>query len=319
MMATGIKGVSLQGLSVPPIALGTWAWGTGFNGSKMIFGSPVDPQELERVYARAAEAGLTFWDTAEIYGKGSAEKLLGGFSRKHGEAVFSTKFFPMATSRKGSLAATLKKSCKNLGVDGIDVYWIHVPQNVEKWTKELVPLMKSGKIRVAGVSNHSLEQIAEARAILESEGLRLGAVQSHFSLLYRHHEKDGVVAYCRENGLVFFSYMVLEQGALTGRYSKDKPLPGGVRGKRYTPGLLASIEPLMAELSRLAQAHGADIPAVAIAWAIAKGTLPIIGVTKQHHLESPLMALGLELGAGEMQRLDDIADQIDVPVKGFWE
>ncbi len=89
-----------------------------------------------------------------------------------------------------------------------------------QWVKELIPLAKSGKIGKIGLSNHNLAEIKEAQEILASEGLKISAIQNHFSILNRSSEDSGILDYCKQNGMIFFSYMVLEQGALTGRYTK---------------------------------------------------------------------------------------------------
>ncbi|WP_217622434.1 aldo/keto reductase [Paenibacillus agri] len=90
---------------------------------------------------------------------------------------------------KSKLRKTLDKSLIRLGVSSADIYWIHNPKDVVKWTKELIPLMKRGLIKHAGVSNHNLEEIKVAARILEKEGLQLSAVQNHYSLLYRASEE----------------------------------------------------------------------------------------------------------------------------------
>ena len=92
---------------------------------------------------------------------------------------------------------------------------------------DLIPLAKSGQIKTIGVSNHNLVEIKRANEILAAEGLKISAVQNHYSLLHRSSERAGILDYCKENGITFYSYMVLEQGALTGRYHETNPFPEG--------------------------------------------------------------------------------------------
>lgn len=100
----------------------------------------------------------------------------------------------------------------NLGLDYIDMYWIHNPMDVERWTPGLIPLLQSGKVRKVGVSNHNIKEIRRANEILGKAGFRVSAVQNHFSLLYRSSERGGVLDYCKQNSIQFWAYMVLEQG-----------------------------------------------------------------------------------------------------------
>ena len=135
-------------------------------------------------------------------------------------------------------------SMERLGTDYIDIYWIHNPADVERWTPGLVSLVKSGKVRQVGVSNHNLAQIKRAEEILSKEGVHVSAIQNHYSLLYRSSEDAGILDYCKEKGIDFYAYMVLEQGALSGKYNTKNPLPeGSQRGDTYNP-ILSQLEKL---------------------------------------------------------------------------
>ncbi len=128
---------------------------------------------------------------------------------------------------------------------------------VEKWTPDLIPLVKSGQIKAIGVSNHNLAEMKRANEILAGEGLKISAVQNHFSLLHRSSERAGIIDYCKENGITFYAYMVLEQGALTGKYNKNNPFPDGTgRGDSYNPHL-AEIEVLVDELKKIGKKYNA--------------------------------------------------------------
>jgi aryl-alcohol dehydrogenase-like predicted oxidoreductase len=108
-----------------------------------------------------------------------------------------------------------------------DLYWIHNPADVERWTRDLIPLLRSEKVKHVGVSNHNLSEIELANRILEETGFAVDAVQGHYSLLYRGHVHAGILNYCRSHGIPFVAYIVLEQGALSGKYSPETPLPEG--------------------------------------------------------------------------------------------
>ncbi|MFJ7998413.1 aldo/keto reductase [Streptomyces sp. NPDC096310] len=141
----------------------------------------------------------------------------------------------------------------------------------------MIPLLESGKVRHVGVSNHNTEEIARADEILGAAGFRVEVVQNHYSLLYRSSEKAGVLDHCREHGITFFSYMVLEQGALAGRYGPENPVPEGTSRADVYNDVLPQLRALTDRLAALGQAQDASAADVATAWAIAKGTSPATG------------------------------------------
>lgn len=230
---------------LPKIALGAWSWGAGAAGGDQVFGNHLFEKDLQPVFEKAMECGLTLWDTAAVYGEGSSERILGSFVKdiRREDVIISTKFTPqIASDSESAMQDMLNGSKERLHADVIDVYWIHNPMDVERWTPDLIPLAKSGQIKSIGVSNHNLEEIKRVNEILATEGLKISAVQNHFSLLHRSSERAGILDYCKENGINFYAYMVLEQGALTGRYNKEQPFPAGTgRGDSYNPHL-AEIE-----------------------------------------------------------------------------
>ena len=190
---------------------------------------------------------------------------------------------------------------------------------MEKWTPYLIPLVKSGKVKRIGVSNHNLAQIKRAEEILSKEGVHIFAVQNHYSLLYRSSEKAGILDYCKENGIDFWAYMVLEQGALSGKYDTAHPLPAGSqRGETYNP-LLPQIEKLVAVMRTVGNKYGITPAQVALTWAIAKGTTPIIGVTKPSQVQDALQATKVFLTADEMKALEEAAESTGVDTRGSWE
>ena len=253
---------------------------------------------------------------------GASEKILGEFVKqyKREDLIISTKFTPQIVGAFGNnVSEMFDFSSQNLHTDYMDIYWIHNPADVETWTPQLLPLLKSGKVKSVGVSNHNLGQIKRANEILGSEGFKVSAVQNHFSLLYRSSEDAGILDYCKENGIIFFAYMVLEQGALSGKYDTQHPLPAGSqRGETYNP-LLPQIENLISAMKVMSEKHGVGVPQIAVAWAIAKGTTPIIGVTKPQHVTDAALAAQVNLSAEEVQELENIARESGVDTRGSWE
>ena len=304
------------------IALGTWAWGAGAFGGDAVFGSKTDVENLKPVFDAAMKAGLNLWDTATVYGMGESEKILGQLAAqyKRGEVQISTKFTPqIAEIYENSVEKMAEASIERMGCDFIDIYWIHNPMDVERWTPGLIPLLKSGKVKRVGVSNHNIAEIRRANEILGEAGFKVSAVQNHFSLLYRSSEKGGVLDYCKQNGIEFWAYMVFEQGALSGKYNKENPLPAeSDRGKKYNP-VLEQLEALTAEMTFIGQKYGASCSQIGIAWAIAKGTLPIIGATKERHVVEAAEAARIKLTAEEVSVLEALADATGIDTRGGWE
>ena len=274
------------------------------------------------VFDAAMKAGLNLWDTATVYGMGESEKILGTFvaGEKRETVEVSTKFTPqLAEVYENSVEKMALASIERMGCDYIDIYWIHNPMDVERWTPGLIPLLQSGKVKRVGVSNHNIKEIQRANEILSEAGFKVSAVQNHFSLLYRSSEKGGVLDYCKENGIEFWAYMVLEQGALSGKYNKENPLPEeSDRGKKYNP-VLPQLEALTNEMTAIGQKYGASCSQIGIAWAIAKGTLPIIGATKERHVIEAAEAAKIELTAEEITRLEQLADATGIDTRGGWE
>ena len=304
------------------IALGTWAWGAGAFGGDSVFGNKTDEDTLRPVFEAAMKAGLNLWDTATVYGMGESERILGTFVRdqKREDVLVSTKFTPqIAEMYENSVENMAEASMERMGLDFIDIYWIHNPMDVERWTPGLVPLLKSGRVKRVGVSNHNLDEIRRANDILAKAGFKITAVQNHYSLLYRSSEKAGILDYCKENGIQFWAYMVLEQGALSGKYNKENPLPAeSDRGKRYN-SVLDKLEALTKGMKDIGEKHGISCSQVGIAWAVAKGTLPLIGATKERHVLEAADAAKIRLSDEEVERLERLADATGVDTRGEWE
>lgn len=307
---------------MPKIAMGAWSWGAGVAGGDQVFGNHLEEKDLKPIFAAAMEQGLNLWDTATVYGMGASEDILGSFIRQSNkdEVIVSTKFTPqIAGMYEDSMEKMADASCERLGIEVIDLYWIHNPADVERWTPELISLLKSGKVKEVGVSNHNLAEIKRVNEILGEQGFKISAVQNHFSLLNRSSESSGILEYCRENGITFFAYMVLEQGALSGKYDTKHPFPeGSDRAKTYNP-VLAQLEELTAAMAEIGQKHDLSVAQVGTAWAVSKGVLPIIGVTKVRHVEDAAKAAGVTMSEAEISHLEALADKANVNTIREWE
>ena len=236
------------------------------------------------------------------------------------QVILSTKFTPqIASDSPETMQEMLDGSKARLHADVMDAYWIHNPMDVEKWTPKLIPLAQSGQIKTIGVSNHNLAEIKRANEILGAAGLKVSAVQNHFSLLHRSSERAGILDYCKENGITFYAYMVLEQGALSGKYDTAHPFPeGSDRARCYGP-VLPQLEKLIEKMRQIGGKYDASPAQVAAAWAIAKGTLPIIGVTKVEQVEAAAKAAEIVLTAEEVSELETLGDAANINTLREWE
>lgn len=306
---------------LPSVAIGTWSWGAGFAGGDQVFGNHLNENDLKTVVDSAMKSGLNLWDTAYAYGAGASEQILGDllkpYQRK--DYLLSTKFTPQMAQGDNAMADMLEGSLKRLDTDYIDIYWIHNPADVEKWTPNLIPLVKSGKIKRVGVSNHNLEQLKRVNEILNKKGIKVSAVQNHFSLLYRSSEQAGLLKYCQDNGIDFFAYMVLEQGALSGRYNTQNPMPvGSQRAETYNK-VLPKLEKLTAAMTEIGQAQDASVAEVATAYAMAKGTIPIVGVTKEKYIADEVKSAQVKLTKADISRLETLASETGIDTQAAWE
>ena len=306
-------------IKLPKVALGAWAWGN--DGT---FGSGIDESDLRAIFDAAMSAGLNLWDTAYAYGMGTSEKalasLLEGLPRD--SYLVSDKLTPQCLDAGAAdpVRAMHDGQLALMGLDRFDIYWVHNTSEAPRWTRALAEFFEGrDDAPVIGVSNHNLAEIREADAILREHGLALGAVQNHLSLINRSSIDSGILDWCRDNDATFFSYMVLEQGALSGKYDTAHPMPAGsARAEAYNP-VLDRLEVLNAKLAEVAAAHGVGTAQVPVAWAIAKGTLPIVGVTKERHVSDAAAAASVELTDAEVAELEALADSLDINAVRFWE
>ena len=305
--------------NLPKIALGAWAWGN--DGT---FGNNLTAESLKPIFDTAMENGLNLWDTAYAYGMGTSEKVLAGFLEglPRESYLISDKFTPQCadTSSASAMKDMIEMQLGLMDLDRFDVYWIHNVSGAPKWTEELAKYFEGkDNVPLLGLSNHNLAEIKQANEILKAHGLKLSAVQNHYSLINRSSEDSGILEYCKENDIHFFAYMVLEQGALSGKYDTKHPMPeGSARAEIYNP-VLDKLEILNEELKKLADKYGVGMAQIPVAWAIAKGTLPIIGVTKENQVLDAVKAANISLTDEEVSSLEKIADSLELNVIRFWE
>ena len=291
--------------------LGAWQW-----GDRLIwqYGQNYGDEECRAAFEISLEAGIRFVDTAEVYGNGRSERLLGQFLKETDQPVLvATKYFPYPwrLTKKASIRA-LKGSLERIGVETVDLYQIHQPYSLipnDTLMEALAEAVKEGLTRTVGVSNYNQTQMLRAYSALARSNVPLAANQVTYSLLNRGVEKDGLLARCKELGVRLIAYSPIEKGLLTGKYSVENH-PPGIRGQRYG-GLLPKIGPLLKLMTEIGQEHGGKSKAqVALNWCICKGTLPIPGAKNTEQAQENAGALGWKLTEEEVAKLDEVSDAV---------
>lgn len=295
------------------MGIGTWQW-----GDRMMwgYGSGVySDEDLWEVFKYAIDCGVNFFDTAELYGLGRSESILGRFIDKSGaNVVVATKFMPYPFRlHNSSLVRALGKSLKRLKLDRIDLYQMHhplPPVPIQTWMAAMVEAFKQDLIKAVGVSNYNPLHMSKAHAALKEYGINLASNQLKYSLLDRNIEKSGLLDLCRDLNVSVIAYSPLEKGILTGKYTPENP-PPGPRSRIYDKEYLTRIKPLLRLMNVIGTAHGDKTPAqVAINWTICKGTVPIPGIKNMIQLKDNLGALNWQLTSSEIAELDKLSDRL---------
>ena len=306
-----------DGLRVPALGVGAWAWGTAnFWG----YGKEYGREDVAAAYRASLENGVALVDTAEIYGNGASERIIGGLlneseGRTSGETpVIATKFAPLPYRlNPRSLLKALDASLQRLGVETVDLYQIHFPSpvlRIEGLMDALAEAASQGKVRQVGVSNYGAEAMKRAHDRLAQHGVRLASNQVHYSILNRAPETNGVLEACRDLGTTLIAYSPLAQGLLTGKYlpgQTDNRPAGLVRraGRGFSETNLRRIEPVVDLLREIGAAHGREPSQVALNWLIGQpGVLAIPGAKNERQAIQNAGALGWTLSDSERERLD---------------
>jgi aryl-alcohol dehydrogenase-like predicted oxidoreductase len=293
------------------LGLGAWAW-----GDRVVwqYGRGYADADIRQAFHTSISEGIRFIDTAEVYGSGRSERLIGQFTKETDQQVrVATKFFPWPWRLgKKSIVAALKGSLVRLGLGTIDLYQIHRPtplSSTEGMMEALVECVESGLTRAVGVSNFDEGEMLRAYSTLARYKIALASNQVHFSLLRRRVEQNGLLARCKELGIRLIAYSPLEMGLLTGKYGPAH-LPPGNRALRYA-SIVGRLDPLLKLLTELGQDHGGKSNAqVALNWVMAKGALPIPGAKNSEQALENAGALGWSLTSDQVASLDSASERI---------
>jgi len=293
------------------LGLGAWQWGDRIVWQ---YGHGYGSEQVQDAFKISIQEGIRFIDTAEMYGNGLSERLLGNFIKETDQPVLiATKFFPWPWRfYRHAVLRALKGSLARINVESVDLYQIHWPSPIlgtDRLMEGLAECVKSGLTRTVGVSNFEQSRMVAAYSSLARHGVPLASNQVHYSLLNRSAEKDGTLARCRELGVRMIAYSPIEKGLLAGKYSVENP-PPGMRARSYA-GLLPKIQPLLKLMTEVGQDHGGKSNAqVALNWVICKGALPIPGAKDAVQAHENAGALGWKLTEEEVAKLDDASDKL---------
>ncbi len=302
--------LSVRNISLPTLGIGTWAWGDRLFWG---YGSDYGEKEVEKAFEAAVASGATFFDTAEVYGLGESERLLGRFLKQTNQPVqIATKYFPLPWRfGKQAVADALTDSLKRLEVEQIALYQVHMPfdflMGQETLMSALAAEVQRGRILTVGVSNYSASQMKQAHDLLSQYDVPLAVNQVRYSLLTRAIEQNGILETARELGVTILAYSPLDQGLLTGKYSSDQQ--ERVTGARkldpkFSTKGLRKIEPLINQLKQLGEKYQKTTVQVALNWLIAQGNIiPIPGAKTPRQAEENAGAMGWQLSTEDVRQL----------------
>ncbi len=282
------------------------------------FGRRLDSGATSAVVDAALDAGINFFDTADIYGGTKSEEYLGrALGRRRDEVVVATKFgSAVDEQRKGARPEYVRQaaedSLRRLGTDRIDLYQLHTPDPqvpIEETLGALDELVRAGKVREIGCSNFSAEQLRAAEGAIREGAARFVSVQNEYSLLHREPERD-VLPECKRAGIAFIPYFPLANGLLTGKYRQGQHAPAGSRlqsGRRaslLTGHNLAVVE----ELIEFSGSRGHTILELAFSWLLTRPAVAsvIAGATSSEQVRSNAAAAGWKLTDAELAGIDAI-------------
>ena len=288
------------GIEVTPMGFGTWAWGDSLFWG---YGKDYGEMDLRLAFQAAVNKGITFLDTAEVYGLGKSEELIGKFIKEtNATTQIATKYMPLPWRfRAEDVADAVTASLKRLKMPSVDLYQVHFPfpsfLSQEGLMNALADEVQQGRIKAVGVSNYSAEQLREAHRVLARRGVPLAVNQVRYSLITREIETNGVLAAARELGVTILAYSPLAQGLLTGKYTMINS-PTGARSfdKRFQTAGLIKLQPVLDKLNELGEKYSKTPAQVALNWLICQpGVIPIPGIKTAAQVDQNAGAIGWEL------------------------
>ena len=285
------------------------------------FGMRIGRKETAAVVDAALDAGINFFDTADIYGGTKSETYLGAaLGGRRDDIVLATKFGGPYEGHEGGGSAAyvrtaVEDSLTRLGTDRIDLYQLHMPDQktpIAETIGALVELVAEGKVREFGCSNFTVDMLTEAAAVTPAGSPGFVSVQNHYNILNREPE-DGVLEYCDRTGIAFLPFFPLASGLLSGKYRAGEPAPEGTRlaamGDRAASQLSDERLAAVAALDELAGREGHGVLDLAFGWLLARPAVAsvIAGATKPEQITANVAAGAWRPGADVLAAVDTIA------------
>jgi len=299
-------------VEVSVVGIGTW------QASGTQWGTDVTDENCVQAIVRSAELGVNLVDTAEAYGNGHSEEVVGRAVREVGRerVVVATKVHG-GHLRYDDVVRACDMSLSRLGVKQIDLYQVHWPDPwqqipLRNTMRAMEKLHEEGKIRAIGVSNFAVRDLEEARSVLSHTDVVSNQVR--YSILQRQIEEE-VVPYCKRESVTVLAYSPLAQGALSGKYTEDSKPSDDVRkgNKLFSDRNMVEVSKVIGVLADVASRRGKTIPQVALNWIISHpGTVPIPGAKRAEQAEENAGAAGWTLSPQEIKEIDAIYSSISL-------
>ena len=292
----------------PSAVIGTNSWGGKLYG-KAIRGNYVSDEIIKAAMKVAKEQDISLYDLARDYGFGKAQKMIGEFGTK--DILISAKYTPFTHYKKGCVRKSLMKDLRDFKRDYVDIFWLHLPTDIEEHLNEIIELYREKKIKHIGVSNFNLDECKKSKAILDAQGIPLYGVQNHYSIICRQWERNGLLRWCTENDILFWGWAVLEEGLLVDpRRMKRSPLKFAFNRK------VRKLIPLYKVMMEIANKHSIKVPQVAMAFCTYKGVIPMVGCRKPDQVKDLVNAVNMALSDEEIRMLEEAADKSNVQIMG---
>lgn len=309
-------------IQISPIIMGTWQTGKAM-------WTDIDDNESRKAILAAFDSGITTFDTAEVYGNGHSERILGqALADIRRETVIATKVFSNHLKYKQVISAC-ERSLRNLKTDYIDLYQIHWPPGsfghvavpMEEIFTALNELVKQGKIRALGVSNFNRQQMEEAAQYGD-----IVSLQPPYSLFWRHVEAEAA-PYCRENDMSILAYSSMAQGLLTGKFGPDHQFKKGDHrssNRLFQPRHNKRVQTALSRLKPIAEKKDISLGQLALAWVVAQpNTCAIAGARSAEQIKQSAAAGQIQLTEDDLSTMDEISRSVtdhldDDPVLWKW-